>query len=96
MHLNLSEDWPRIIEILDFGGKLKGRKLINFIHTNYHKCILDDTVENLELRLQTLLVSGKDIHSIKQYLSKYLALRYREDGIGQISVKLAADQVYCL
>ncbi|EFX70324.1 hypothetical protein DAPPUDRAFT_328210 [Daphnia pulex] len=75
MHLNLSEDWPRIIEILDFG---------------------DDTVENLELRLQTLLVSGKDIHSIKQYLSKYLALRYREDGIGPISVKLAADQLFCL
>lgn len=46
----------------------------------------------MELRLQTLLVRGKDIHLVEQSVRKYLALKYREDG-GKISVKIAANQV---
>jgi hypothetical protein len=70
--------------------------IYDVIYHTISLCTLDDTVENLELRLQTLLVSGKEIHSIEQYLWRYLALRYREDEISQAPVKIAADQVNSL
>ncbi|KAI9558982.1 hypothetical protein GHT06_015771 [Daphnia sinensis] len=67
---------------------------------HWHKIIeildySDDTTANLELRLQTLLVRGKDIHLVEQSVRKYLALKYREGG-GNISVKTAADQLFGL
>ncbi|KAK4010772.1 hypothetical protein OUZ56_019904 [Daphnia magna] len=70
------------------------------ITEHWHKIIeildySDDTTANLELRLQTLLVRGKDIHLVEQSVRKYLALKYREDG-GKISVKIAANQLFGL
>lgn len=54
---------------------------------------VDETVLNLELRLQALLFSGKEIPSIEKTVAKYLAQKYQEED--KTSMKKSANEV-CL